>query len=144
LEVTPLVTASLLSVAPVNSGASPVETKSMEEKKMDNNHTTGPWQAKAEEKTFHKVPRIIGYDILAETECLTRVHHLGANRNEEMAANARLIAAAPEMLEALETALSSLEYAARVLEAPEKSAFRETIEDARSAIAKAKGQSNES
>jgi hypothetical protein len=54
-------------------------------------------------------------------------------------ANAHLISAAPELLAALREAVRVLDYAADTLEAPAASHFRETISDARAAIAKATG-----
>lgn len=55
----------------------------------------------------------------------------------ETVENARLKAAAPDMAKALRECISSLDYAAMVLQVPEKSAFRESISDARAALAKA-------
>ena len=57
-----------------------------------------------------------------------------------VAANARLIAAAPDLLAALQEAVRVLNYAADALDAPEASHFRATIADARAAIAKALGE----
>jgi hypothetical protein len=47
----------------------------------------------------------------------------------------RLAAAAPKLLAALEEAVKSLDYACEALQAPAKSAMRETLAEARSAIA---------
>jgi hypothetical protein len=54
----------------------------------------------------------------------------------EMRNAARLIAAAPDLKAALENALRSMEYAAMALEAPEKCALRENIEQAKEALKK--------
>jgi hypothetical protein len=64
---------------------------------------------------------------------------MGANRK----ANAQLIAAAPELLEALAQTIESLEYAVRVLQAPTRSHIRETLEQAKQALNKAKGVTND-
>ena len=56
-----------------------------------------------------------------------------------VAANARLIAAAPDLLAVLKEAVRVLNYAAYALDAPEASHFRATIADARAAITKATG-----
>ena len=64
-------------------------------------------------------------------------------RNDEQLenlANARLIAAAPDLLAVLQEAVRVLDYAADALDAPEASHFRATIADARAAIAKATGE----
>jgi hypothetical protein len=80
------------------------------------------------------------------------VHHLGANRNEEMAANARLIAAAPEMLEALVELKNIASYyhkgeAPGHLDAcanPDCCGHCQAMRLVNAAIAKAKCESNES
>lgn len=58
---------------------------------------------------------------------------------EETKANARLIAAAPELLEALERLLGAIATAEHLNEIP-PGTFPETSSVARAAIAKAKGQ----
>lgn len=78
-------------------------------------HTPTPWVAKAEQKVFRVTPRTIGYDIMAGTECIARVHHLGADRNAEMTANAELIASAPQLRADLQTALAALKLALDML-----------------------------
>jgi hypothetical protein len=52
---------------------------------------------------------------------------------------ARLVAAAPVLLDALLKAIKVMDYAADMLEAPEASDFRETIADARAAVECATG-----
>ena len=60
--------------------------------------------------------------------------------DEANASNARLIAAAPDLLAVLQEAVRVLDYAADALDAPEASHFRATIADARAAIAKVTGE----
>ena len=55
--------------------------------------------------------------------------------------NARLIAAAPDMLAALEDVTASLDYAVTALQAPANCTMRENLTAARAAIARAKAQS---
>lgn len=70
---------------------------------MKTEHTPGPWKAVEERQVFRAGGKecIVGVDVMAGTEAIARVHNLGGDRLKEMQANARLIAAAPEMLEAL-------------------------------------------
>jgi hypothetical protein len=60
----------------------------------------------------------------------------------QAAANAQLFAAGPDMATALRECIKSLDYAAMVLEVPDKSSFRASISDARAALIKA-GFTNE-
>ena len=89
-------------------------------------HTPGPWKAHFEEAYF-----VTGPDLgrVAMMMNLKGAHGLGGRRSgDESAANCRLIAAAPELLAALEfvvAAYGTLESGA--------------IDQARAAIAKAKG-----
>lgn len=65
----------------------------------------------------------------------------GSTSNESVIADARLIAAAPELLEVLRDALDSLDYVERTL--PGLSGYgvrQERIQKARAAIAKATGE----
>ena len=69
-----------------------------------------------------------------------------SNGINEAKANARLIAAAPDLLEALECALADLEGALQAkeqggIQAHDWKAHELSIEEARAAIAKARGQS---
>ncbi len=74
------------------------------------NHTPGPWNY------HHHVEILKGGELdfytirSAENICLAEINRIdGATRNQDDA-NARLIAAAPELLDALRAALDSLEY----------------------------------
>lgn len=97
---------------------------------MNAKNTPAPWQF----GTYHTTGLSLG------DEC-HRVF-LPANAavwvtGENQEANARLIAAAHDLKAALGNALRSMEYAAMALEAPEKCALRENIEQAKEALKKA-------
>ena len=64
-------------------------------------HTPGPWK-----ESPYKGGSAPDIPIMVGTECIASVHHLGRSRNAEWLANAKLIAAAPEMLAALEAFMS--------------------------------------
>lgn len=90
---------------------------------MTTQHTPGPWKAHFEEAYF-----VTGPDLgrVAMMMNLKGAHGLGGRRTGgESAANCCLIAAAPELLEALQAALSD---------------DQPYIERSRAAIAKATGQ----
>jgi hypothetical protein len=92
---------------------------------MNTKHTPGPWFTDVADPAF------VNYNIYAsDTKICTMGIDMGV---EEEAANARLIAAAPDMLEALEIALSDLEQAQNETDID----FRGSIEIARAAITKA-------
>lgn len=100
-------------------------------------HTTGPWTADLGE-AFHI--RDTHGGILAQIKFLKGRGGLGGRRNgDEVAANARLIAAAPELLEVLEVFLAhEVDYMTRnCLGDPEK---QHRVIQARAAIAKVKGE----
>ena len=89
-------------------------------------HTPGPWKAHFDEAYF-----VTGPDLgrVAMMMNLKGAHGLGGRRSgNESAANARLIAAAPDLLEALQVIADG------------KCAEGEEAEIARAAIAKAEGQ----
>lgn len=89
-------------------------------------HTPGPWKAHFEDAYF-----VTGPDLgrVAMMMNLKGAHGLGGRRSgNESAANARLIAAAPDLLEALKDAV-------RDSESP-----GQWLDEARAAIAKATGE----
>lgn len=99
-------------------------------------HTPGPW--------------ILDYDKGTTQDILSRKHggictvrRAGRHDNETFAANARLIAAAPELLSALRQTLDALEiaheYASKTAPALACVKWAETKDAARSAIAQAEG-----
>ena len=89
-------------------------------------HTPGPWKAHFEEAYF-----VTGPDLgrVAMMMNLRGAHGLGGRRSgDESAANCRLIAAAPDLLEALRDMVSD-----------HKDLSAATLRFARAAIAKAEG-----
>ena len=98
---------------------------------MNTQHTPGPWnysgpcEITGRYSIFHNGPLAYCADTTAKPG--------------DGEANARLIAAAPDLLAVLQEAVKVLDYAAFALDAPEASHFRATIADARAAIAKATG-----
>lgn len=109
-------------------------------------HTPGPWKATNKQGRFlsDKTKWVAEYD--GEVECFSSAPVLAGKTtvalvvsvgwgDAELEANAHLIAAAPALLEALETALGDVLYLAK--ERGELDRFRGTIDQASAAIAKA-------
>lgn len=106
-----------------------------------NKHTPGPWDRIIADGYTVRHPQIY-----SDTGPVANATWLGDGRLDELNANAKLIAAAPdllkqrdELLAALQDALGDLEY---LKNAPESAYARpddETIKAARAAIAKAGG-----
>jgi len=92
---------------------------------MNTDHTSGPWKA-----NFQKIAEVQAENgaLIAKCNKLTSLVNLQAN--------ARLIAAAPELLDALETCLAFIEDA-HILEGQW---HWDPVEKARAAIAKAIGR----
>ena len=99
---------------------------------MDNKtqHTPGPWHSQRPHGS--DIP-VWGVDEKSRG-CVALVN-MSAERATEAAANARLIAAAPEMYEALKALVESLDW-----EAKRSGTTYAGHEDARAAIAKAEGR----
>jgi hypothetical protein len=91
-------------------------------------HTPGPW--KLHERTRKAVVGASGY-VVAACGGYANNKRDPESLEAELEANARLIAVAPDLLEALERALKTAEFEAHP--------FRPWHADARSAIAKARG-----
>ena len=98
-------------------------------------HTPGPW-------TYSTEPHpngcpIIGHEGLMIAMLAHSVNH--EDQKEEALANARLIAAAPELLEAMTRAANRIDHMSLYLEGPESRRLDalDWTEDARAAIAKA-------
>lgn len=93
-------------------------------------HTPGPWREEfVSDKTWHKGV----YDVNGNEVALVKVKSaLTAQRRD---ADARLIAAAPDLLDALKTCLLIVEHLA-------SESAPSTIAEARAAIAKATGDTN--
>ena len=98
---------------------------------MSAQHTPGPWVVGNLDKNDQRLVRGEHFEIA------TCWHHCVGSIEKEMEANARLIAAAPELLEALEQVL--IEYDEVDLADHEPQSFTSAINEARAAIAKAKG-----
>ena len=99
-----------------------------------NKHTAGPWNRIIADGHTVRHPQIY-----SDTGPVANATWLGDGRVDELNANARLIAAAPDMFEALQDALSDLEF---LKNAPDSAYARpddETIKAVRAAIAKAGG-----
>jgi hypothetical protein len=103
---------------------------------MSTQHTPGPWKAHFEEAYF-----VTGPDLgrVAMMMNIKGAHGMGGRRSgDESAANARLIAAAPDLLEALQDLFEAdMEH---VLMGDGKDDQIEAIAKARAAIAKATGE----
>ena len=98
-------------------------------------HTPGPWDRIIADGYTVRHPQIY-----SDKGPVANATWLGDGRIDELNANARLIAAAPDMFEALQDALGDLEY---LKNAPESAYARpddETIKAVRAAIAKAGGE----
>ena len=96
------------------------------------NHTPGPWTT--DRKGMHGVANytIIGTPINWHAE-IARVYH--GDRFADFDANVRLIAAAPELLDALKAMVSYIQTGAH-----EGGELKTCLADAVAAIAKAEGQ----
>jgi hypothetical protein len=92
---------------------------------MQTTHTPGPWKIAA---TGHVVTA-------ADYSRICRVEQLPGMDSREIDANARLIAAAPELLDALQNIVNSLTLAGP----PELACQQYQLDTARAAIAKATG-----
>ena len=97
-------------------------------------HTKGPWTATKHDQHWVRV------NVTIKAGGNTWVAFMPDEDKEERMANARLMAAAPDLLEALENAVSELDY---LTVAPDSDYARpddEIIKAAEAAIAKAKGE----
>lgn len=99
-------------------------------------HTRGPWVVVADERydPFFCADRIVGYDVKSSTVEVVGSEGI-SGESEINLANANLIAAAPELLEALECVLTQLE--SEYMPSDESGA---AIVKARAVIAKARGE----
>ena len=92
-------------------------------------HTPGPWAAVGDNSKLEFVEKDIGGSRMTIATCFQQ----GAMRDGERAANARLIAAAPDLLAAL---AGIIEIGKRDLTNPKYDAY---FEEARAALRKARG-----
>ena len=101
-------------------------------------HTPGPWVVCR--GVVHQIP----VASVAMDGLKLNVAHVTGIRNGEGLANARLIAAAPDLLEALQQATSALEWrwerVANRAAPVHETAIQEAYNQARAAIAKATGE----
>ena len=115
-----------------------------------NEHTPGPWEFSCLDDTERpgiEADRfsVVIFGVRAEDDC--GIH--GRTEKEEMA-NARLIAAAPDLLEALESVMDTIEWppdsncschiSPPCNDCVNYAGLREAIAEAKAAIAKAKGE----
>lgn len=101
-------------------------------------YTPGPWNIEGEAKYDDTGHYIGGLSIAGDNNNIAIITPWQAPL--EAQENARLIAAAPEMLVALQEVLNSLTYAADALRVPPDSQFTYTIHQVRAAITKATGE----
>ncbi len=95
------------------------------------NHTPGPWMFECEDVGTYGSHFWLESEAGEEIICQSENAHQGVlAKGEDFVANARLIAAAPELLEALEGLLNALPSATS----------HPAIKKARAALAKAKGE----
>lgn len=100
---------------------------------MNTKHTPGPWRFHHNEgQTFNFITDKYNNCI---AKALINEHHIPADVAEE---NARLIAAAPELLEALKNILADVEYSEK--EIPAGAIGQRQIRAAKAAIQKATNQ----
>lgn len=102
-------------------------------------HTPGPWTTHGP-SPGHQIRNMDDggdYAIINDGKIIAEAfHRVGETRYEDAKANARLIAAAPNLLEACEIGLQIAKWTAQVRNAPK--ALAKDIETIEAAIAKAK------
>lgn len=111
---------------------------------MNQKHTPGPWQATAPDGDYHDVIRIYAEGREDRPIAICPQMHSAAievvcgndNDTTEAAGNARLIAAAPELMEALKVALVVLQLSFGQDDGLEQARV-EAVEKAQAAIAEA-------
>lgn len=75
---------------------------------MSNTHTPGPWRGNLSPNTKH--PTCVGMVVNADNERIIEVNADSRVTEDTVEANARLISAAPELLEALEKCCKDIEF----------------------------------
>lgn len=106
----------------------------------EQSHTPGPWSAHKTIEAHDGMPECWQIDAQHDAVCTTQFCYA-----PNTAANARLIAAAPELLEALKRLSVQMNNLIMVCDVPERfaEAFNDGQNQADAAIAKATGGSNE-
>jgi hypothetical protein len=99
---------------------------------MTTQYTSGPWFVDRSHPDWVEGTTIWANDVV--------IAHAVADQHHQTEANARLIAAAPELFAALEQAYYSLKLAAVRLELDESTEFYKDIDAAYRALQKAKGE----
>lgn len=105
-------------------------------------HTPGPWAVHREEKTGN-VPYVVAPDLLTMIADVNTVERHILHAPEDAEANARLIAVAPELLEALEQAAAAYELlivSTLGFTPEERSAMEKDLALFEAAIHKARGE----
>ena len=103
------------------------------------NHTPGPWKSHCLDSISLFPQHVVAENGAIVARCIPTSGQVVWNvSNQEAEANARLIAAAPELLEALEQTIESLAYWFPRWGDP-KGANSQMMKQAHAAIAKAKG-----
>lgn len=98
-----------------------------------NKHTPGPWTAVSDPLHFNSLTTIIAGNVSGGIPQV-RIDVGGKSDIAELEANARLIAAAPNLLEALEALVRGM------FDGPDESDAVMLVTNARAAIAKARGE----
>jgi hypothetical protein len=103
---------------------------------MSAKHTPGPWSY--DPASFWKRPGLRGFKVYGPDSKSIAAYSSAGNRNaEEQEANARLIAAAPDLLAALRELIETAERFADLRGSTDQKALWADLEAARIAIAKA-------
>ena len=100
-------------------------------------HAPGPWSVGCPNGKRHYIMKS-GYVIIAELPHVQSDSAMVIETYQERSANAALIAAAPDLLQALEDAEFMMRKAGQIA-GPMQDSFRRSAEDARAALSKAKG-----
>jgi hypothetical protein len=97
-------------------------------------HTLGPWKFETSKSGFHKITKLLNDDDALIVDLM--IHE---GKEDEALANARLIASAPELLEALEDITETFKSCLGGSDPLYYTDFKGEIERAVSVINKAKG-----
>ncbi len=111
---------------------------------MTTKHTPGPWEVEVDERTEicritrSDIPYIAGFNIVSKDSEIVGCE--GILSDEQAAANARLIAAAPDLLEAADYGQAALMFMAiKAKTSEDRAEFNRRADFISAAIAKARG-----
>ena len=108
---------------------------------MNTKHTPGPWTIRYDREDNEVNGAIIGATITAEpTRAVACIYGIETNERTARIANARLIASAPELLDALEKSANVIAHCISEMPEAYRKAMRTQLASARTAIAKATGE----